>query len=187
MILFLVILSVLCTTLNALEIVCTPAVIARDGWGFGTEEPTCGKPLIGAASKVIIHQTGGNSCPETSCDTILQGIRDSHMAERNLKDIAYNFLIDDNGNVYEGRGWVTLGYYAKYYDKGVISIAFIGNFKDTAPLKAAQDAARNLIACGKANLVIAENADLEGFQDPETVKPDSELGKAITAELIVTP
>jgi N-acetylmuramoyl-L-alanine amidase len=43
-------------------------------------------------------------------------------------DIGYNFLVGEDGNVYEGRGWNTVGTHAGNFNKKSIGICFIGNF-----------------------------------------------------------
>lgn len=41
---------------------------------------------------------------------------------------AYSFLIGDDGRVYEGAGWHTLGAHTYGYNRNGLGIAFIGNF-----------------------------------------------------------
>lgn len=51
----------------------------------------------------------------------------------NFSDIAYNFLIGGDGNVYEGRGWKDQGAHTSGYNRGSIGVAFIGNFVSKIP------------------------------------------------------
>lgn len=54
---------------------------------------------------VQITQTSTDECDnKEQCSAILRDIQRSHVS-RNMSDIAYNFLVGNDGNVYEGRGW----------------------------------------------------------------------------------
>jgi len=63
-------------------------------------------------------------------------------------DIAYNFLVGEDGKVYEGRGWDRVVYHNHAYSKESIAIAFIGNFNRRKPNDAAINAAKQLVSCG---------------------------------------
>ena len=65
-------------------------------------------------------------------------------------DIGYNFLVGQDGNVYEGRGWDLRGAHVRGYNSVSIGIAFIGNFSYRKPNRAAISAAKRLINCGVA-------------------------------------
>jgi N-acetylmuramoyl-L-alanine amidase len=43
-------------------------------------------------------------------------------------DIGYNFLVGEDGNVYEGHGWDSVGAHALSYNPKSIGICFIGDF-----------------------------------------------------------
>lgn len=60
------------------------------------------------------------------------------MQERNFLDIPWNFLIGDDGNVYEGRGFQFQGELSgngsvNSYSEVGIFVAFIGTFTDKQP------------------------------------------------------
>ena len=63
-------------------------------------------------------------------------------------DIGYNFLVGENGYVYEGRGWDSMGAHARNWNGVSIGIAFIGTFSNRTPNEAAINAARQLISSG---------------------------------------
>ena len=44
---------------------------------------------------------------------------------------ACSFLVGEDGNVYEGRGWTTVGAHAPRYNTKSIGLSFIGNFSST--------------------------------------------------------
>lgn len=43
-------------------------------------------------------------------------LKDFHMDVREWDDIAYSFLVGEDGLVYEGRGWDTVGSHAPWYN-----------------------------------------------------------------------
>ena len=63
-------------------------------------------------------------------------------------DIGYNFLIGEDGRVYEGRGWDAVGAHTLGYNSVSIGIAFIGDFRGRSPNAAAIRASLQLISCG---------------------------------------
>jgi N-acetylmuramoyl-L-alanine amidase len=43
-------------------------------------------------------------------------------------DIGYNFLVGEDGNIYEGRGWNNVGAHATNWNSKSIGICVIGDF-----------------------------------------------------------
>lgn len=50
------------------------------------------------------------------------------MNQKGWKDIGYNFLVGEDGNIYEGRGWGKHGAHSTPYNSKSIGICMIGNF-----------------------------------------------------------
>jgi N-acetylmuramoyl-L-alanine amidase len=50
------------------------------------------------------------------------------LSSAGYNDIAFNFLIGDDGNVYEGRGWEVTGQHTPSFNEKSLGFAFIGNF-----------------------------------------------------------
>lgn len=50
------------------------------------------------------------------------------MNQKGWNDIGYNFVVGEDGNVYEGRGWGTHGAHSTSYNSKSIGICIIGNF-----------------------------------------------------------
>jgi N-acetylmuramoyl-L-alanine amidase len=67
------------------------------------------------------------------------------MKTRKWNDVAYNFLIGSDGNVYEGRGWRRVGSHTKGFSSKSIAISFVGNFEKVAPKEEAIEACKLLI------------------------------------------
>ena len=63
-------------------------------------------------------------------------------------DIGYNFLVGEDGRVYEGRGWTYRGAHAREHNDYSHGIAIMGDFMESLPLQQAFNALNNIIACG---------------------------------------
>lgn len=82
-------------------------------------------------SKIVIHHTASTN----NLDNPAQAIRDIyywHSITRGWGDIGYNFIVDQQGNVYEGRygGDGVIGAHAGKANVGSIGIAVLGNFEE---------------------------------------------------------
>lgn len=63
-------------------------------------------------------------------------------------DIGYNFLVGEDGHIYEGRGWETLGAHTGEWNPVSFGICVMGTFFDFAPNQLAIDAVKQLMQCG---------------------------------------
>ncbi|GLV46121.1 Peptidoglycan recognition protein SC2 [Carabus blaptoides fortunei] len=109
-----------------------PRITGRSSWR--ARSPKRIVPMTGAAQYVVIHHTEGAQChSENACARELRNIQSYHMSwEKNFTDIGYNFLIDHNGNVYEGRGWGISGEHAPRYNRRSVGISIIGNYQSNS-------------------------------------------------------
>jgi hypothetical protein len=97
--------------------------------------------------KFIIHHTA----TESDLDDPKQAIRNIyyyHAVTRGWGDIGYNYIIDQQGRVYEGRqgGEGVVGGHAGPGNIGSIGIAILGNYDDTDVPEAAVESLARLIA-----------------------------------------
>ncbi|KAM4640715.1 peptidoglycan recognition protein 1-like [Discoglossus pictus] len=153
------ILLVLCVAAN-----CCPTIISRSQWG--AKGVNCHTRLSTPVSFVIIHHTEGASCnSQSSCSTQARNIQNYHIKTKGWCDIGYNFLVGEDGRVYEGRGWRAVGAHAINYNSKSIGISFIGSFTSRNPSAAAQNAAKSLIRCGVSKGFIRSNYILKGHRD----------------------
>ncbi|XP_068154873.1 peptidoglycan-recognition protein SA [Drosophila tropicalis] len=98
---------------------------------------------------VVIHHTVTSECAGfLECAEILQNIQSYAQNELNYNDISYNFLIGNDGVVYEGTGWGVRGAHTYGYNANGTGIAFIGNYSNKLPSPAALKAAQKLLICG---------------------------------------
>ncbi|MFF0864143.1 N-acetylmuramoyl-L-alanine amidase [Nonomuraea sp. NPDC003560] len=118
-------------------------VITRAGWNARDPKNRLTVPWS-TRTEFFVHHTDG---PPTQT---LRSIQDFHMGtSRGWSDIGYNFLVDDDGVIYEGRGWLVVGAHCPNHNRTGIGVAYIG---ENDPTDAAKRSIRRLYdeACRKA-------------------------------------
>ena len=60
-------------------------------------------------------------------------VQDLHMDVRGFADVAYHFMIDRDGTIYEGRPINVRGAHVQGYNTGSVGIVLLGNFNDEYP------------------------------------------------------
>ena len=130
-----------------------PAIISRAAWGADEslrlascpEGPNYAQPEF-----VVVHHTATSNAdsPSQSAATV-RSIYAYYVLGRGYCDHGYNFLIDRYGQIFEGRfGGVSrgvIGAHATDFNSGSVGIALIGDFSNTAPPAAMQDALNRLL------------------------------------------
>lgn len=128
-----------------------PAIVSRASWGADESIRRFTPREWNRANFAIIHHTAGNNdYAQDEVPGILQSIYAFHVLRRGWDDIAYNFLVDKYGTVWEGRaGGVTrpvIGGHASGFNGGSIGISAIGNFQATEPTPELVDGIRDVLA-----------------------------------------
>ena len=79
-----------------------PAIRPRDEWA--SDRPPKG-PLVDEDVRFLIvhHSASHNGHTGSEAPAILRSFYDFHTSERGWNDIAYNFLVDSDGGIWEGR------------------------------------------------------------------------------------
>ena len=86
----------------------TPAVISRREWGadetlrFGGDGRELWPPAFSPVQKLVVHHTAGENRDPDPAATI-RAVYYYHAVTQGWGDIGYNFLIDAEGRLYEGR------------------------------------------------------------------------------------
>jgi len=98
--------------------------------------------------KIIIHHTGEYVDEKRNPKELMRAIYYYHTLTRGWGDIGYNYVVDKQGNIYEGRygGPLTVGAHVAYYNLGTIGIALMGNFNNEKPTIAQQKILTLIIA-----------------------------------------
>jgi N-acetylmuramoyl-L-alanine amidase/FlgD Ig-like domain len=137
--------------LRKLSVAGSPPIVSRTAWG-GDELLRRSHPLYASSVRlVIVHHTATpNTYSPDQAAAIVRGIDVYHVKANGWNDIGYNFLIDQYGQVYEGRyGGTTrnvIGAHALGFNSGSVGIALIGNFMTVKPTRAAVRSLERLIA-----------------------------------------
>lgn len=128
-----------------------PKIIRRAQWGADERMRGNGPGLAPSAKMAFIHHTdNGNRYSKSQSRALVRGIYRYHTSNRGYSDIAYNFLIDRYGQIFEGRaGGITkpvIGAHTKGFNAGTIGIALIGNFSNARPPSAMLTSLKRLVA-----------------------------------------
>ena len=118
-------------------------IIGRSTWG--ARAPRNRNTTTWAhRTEFVVHYSDGPTSQTP------RNIQNFHMDTRGWSDIAYNFLVDKTGKIYEGRGWLTVGAHATGHNTSGVGVCFIGLSGDATP--AALASIRDLYdaACGHA-------------------------------------
>jgi hypothetical protein len=122
--------------------------LSRVEWGCPDgEEAPLWTPVYTIVSHAVVHHTAGaNNLPDWV--TEVRNIWFFHTYTNGWGDIGYNFLIDPNGIVYEGRagGNGVIGAHFSCRNTNTVGIALLGTYSTTAPTDAALTSLKNLLA-----------------------------------------
>ena len=67
------------------------------------------------------------------------------MDRRGFADVAYHFLIDSDGIIYEGREINIRGAHVQGFNTGSVGIVLLGNFNETTPTRPQLDSLEKLV------------------------------------------
>ena len=130
-----------------------PPVVTRAQWG-ADESLRKGTPIFAPLSKLIVHHTVTTNLDPDPAATI-RAVYSFHTQVRGWDDIGYNFLVDAQGRVYEGRRarayepgeaptgedllrQGVVGAHAEGTNTGSAGIALLGDFTSSLPTPAAR-------------------------------------------------
>ena len=127
-----------------------PPIIARRAWAAGQAHPVH-VPEYGRVKLAFVHHTvNPNGYIAAAVPSMLRGIFDYHVQVRGFWDIAYNFLIDAYGRIWEGRAggidMPVIGAHAGAYNAESTGVAMLGDFMNAVPSPAAIGALERLLA-----------------------------------------
>lgn len=109
-----------------------PDIMTRAEWcPDGTCFPHPNPSFTYVTHLIIHHSAGTNSSSDWA--GVVRAIWDFHVNGNGWSDIGYNWLIDPNGVVYEGRGEDILGAHFCGTNGGTAGTCVMGNFTDIQP------------------------------------------------------
>lgn len=120
-------------------------IVSRAAWG--ARAPKRRYTIHTPTPRLWLHHTAGNE-PDGAAG--LRRIQNFHMNTRGWSDIAYSFVIDRRGVIYEGRGPGVAGGHTAGDNSTSHAICVIGNYDVQHPPQAVLDAIAALIRHGRA-------------------------------------
>ncbi|MBQ4822017.1 N-acetylmuramoyl-L-alanine amidase [Aquimarina sp. MMG016] len=120
-----------------------PSVISRGQWGAIPRNSAA----TSAVSHLIVHHEFGSN---TSSDWAarVRSIQNFHINGNGWSDIGYNFLVDPNGVIYEGRagGDNAIGAHFCGRNRNTMGVCMLGDYSSVTPTTATQNSLKNLLA-----------------------------------------
>lgn len=149
-----------------------PPIITRAQWGANEALRKGGQIYDSRVTKIVVHHTGTPNSV-TNYAGLCRGIMNTEVAGEYI-DIAYNWLIDPKGRIYEGRwaqnypagaphtgernGRQVRGGHAAYHNANTIGIALMGNYELIPPPAAMVNALITLLTWKCARWGLNPNA-----------------------------
>jgi len=116
-----------------------PVYCDRNCWG--PNSPADKTPTSTIPTHIIIHHSSSDTQSEDYA-AIVNNYWDYHVNTKGWDDIAYNWLIDPDGIIYQGRGSGVLGAHFSCTNSYTTGICLIGNYQET---DVSQDALNSLV------------------------------------------
>jgi hypothetical protein len=122
-----------------------PEYLNRDAWCPGGNCPPNSSPANTTVTHLIVHHSAGTN---TSSDwaAVVRSIWDYHVNSNGWADVGYNWLIDPNGVLYEGRGDNILGAHFCGTNSGTMGVCVLGNFQLVEPSVDSKETLKKLLA-----------------------------------------
>ena len=121
-----------------------PGVLGRGAWATGGVIPARMEKML-PVTRITVHHSAltiyGNNRAAAAAE--IDKIRTAHMRDRGWGDIGYHFIVDRNGQVWEGRPLAYQGAHVKAQNEGNIGIMCLGNFDVQTPSSQQQAAVLN--------------------------------------------
>ncbi len=126
-----------------------PFVVSRTAWGSPDGQSSRAEPEYRPVTHLIVHHTADSGtlyASEANWAARVRAYWTFHAITRGWGDIGYNYLIDPNGVIYEGRGGGdgAVGFHdtANY---GSMGVSIIGTYTKAGPSQASQDSLVRLL------------------------------------------
>ncbi len=164
----------------------------RADWATGTMDWACTSPPKSATvdAAVVHHTAGTNTYTRDQVPEVIRGIWRYHVESRGWCDVAYNFLVDRYGGVWEGRqGGIDRGIVGGHtygFNTGTVGIAQLGNFHAAEPTSAVTGATRRLLGwvlglhgldpLGRTTVVNRTGSEFRGIPDDGDVPVSTIVG-----------
>ncbi len=122
-----------------------PGYQNRANWCPDNNCPPNASPSFTNVTHLIVHHSAGTNIANDWA-AIVRAIWNLHVNVNGWADVGYNWLIDPNGVVYEGRGDDILGAHFCGTNGGTMGVCLLGDFTNIEPATAAQNSLIELLA-----------------------------------------
>jgi hypothetical protein len=127
-----------------------PTIITRAQWGANESwrNGNASYSRNGVHMGVVHHTATSNTYSDARA--VMRSMYNYHTNTLGWSDLGYNIVVDQQGNVYEGRAGGlehgVIGAHARGYNTGSFGVSVIGNFQHVEPPRAALQALERVIA-----------------------------------------
>lgn len=123
-----------------------PTIVSRAGWGCGTDCTPREQPIFSPVTHLVVHHSAGSNTA-TDWPAVIRSIWVLHVRGNGWNDIGYNYLIDPNGVIYEGRagGDGVVGAHFSGVNTATMGVCMVGTYSETPPQPAAVESLRSLL------------------------------------------
>ncbi|MEZ4773956.1 MAG: N-acetylmuramoyl-L-alanine amidase [Bacteroidia bacterium] len=136
-----------------------PVYASRSDWNCPDgASPSCSVVETTTVSHLIVHHSAGINTSD-NWGAVVLAIWNLHVNTNGWCDIGYNWLIDPNGMIYEGRGGGNnvKGAHFCGYNSGTMGVCMLGNFENAEPTAAALTSLTQLLAWKSCDANIGPN------------------------------
>lgn len=128
-----------------------PTVITRGQWGADPNLMTWAPQYANTTVAAVLHHTvGKNTYTAAESPGIVRGIYSYHALSRGWGDIGYNVLIDQYGQIFEGRyGGLSLpviSAHAGGFNTGTFGVSMMGDYSTVVPSAALKESVARIMA-----------------------------------------
>jgi len=128
-----------------------PPIVTRTEWGCPQGQGSLGSPSLTSPTHLIVHHSAGTSS-SNDWPAVVRAIYALHTQSNGWSDIGYNWLIDANGVVYQGRAWWqntndnVLGAHFCGTNSNTMGVCVMGTYTSTSPTEAAKTSLAEILA-----------------------------------------
>ena len=123
-----------------------PDYCDRECWAPGGICPEDATPEYTDVQFIIVHHSAANYPADQDYKAVVRSYWDYHVNTHGWDDIGYNWLIDPNGIIYEGRGKDTKGAHFSGANSNTMGVCVIGDYMTAVPTNISIEQLENLIA-----------------------------------------
>lgn len=124
-----------------------PPVVTREQWGCTPSTcPSPEAPSFTTVTHLVVHHSAGANT-STDWPGVVRSIWVLHVKGNGWNDIGYNYLIDPEGVLYEGRagGDGVLGAHFSGVNGGTMGVCMLGTYSTLAPRSPSMETLRDLL------------------------------------------